>query len=264
MDKIIEKIAENKLYISIIIIIIGIISYQIIKRTINRFLEKDQKRQKLDQKSRTVFNLIINVVKYLIIIIVIALILRVHGVNVSSLVAGLGIVSVIAGLAIQDPLKDIITGMNIITDNYFALGDTLKIDNFEGKVIELGVRTTKVEDIKTGNILVIANRNISKVERISDELYLSVPLPYEEEILKMEEILNECAEKISTVENVYETKYLGLSKFADSAIIYKMKIMCKPEFKFQVERDANRIIKLELDNRGISIPYSQVDVNIKK
>ena len=77
--------------------------------------------------------------------------MQIYGVNVNSLVAGLGLVSVVVGLAIQDPLKDIITGVNIITDDYFSLGDVIKVDDVEGKVVQLGVRTTKIKDIANGN-----------------------------------------------------------------------------------------------------------------
>ena len=60
-DKILSAINSNKLYISAIIAIIGIIIYQIIKRTINRILERDKKRNKLDKKGRTVVKLFTNI-----------------------------------------------------------------------------------------------------------------------------------------------------------------------------------------------------------
>ena len=105
------SINNNKLYISVTIAIIGIIVYEIIKRTINKIIEKDKGKNKLDKKGKTVFKLFTNSIKYVIITIVGVLILQNYGVNVNSLIAGLGLVSVVAGLAIQDPLKDIVTGV---------------------------------------------------------------------------------------------------------------------------------------------------------
>ena len=115
---------------------------------------RDKKSKRLDKKGKTMIKLFTNTVKYLIITIAIALILQVYGINVNSLIAGLGLVSVIAGLAIQDPLKDIVSGINIITDDYYSLGDVINIDGIEGKVIQLGVRTTKILDTKRGDIYV--------------------------------------------------------------------------------------------------------------
>ena len=261
MEKIISSINNNKLYISVIIAIIGIIIYQIIKKTINRILEKDKTRNKLDKKGRTVVKLFTNIIKYVIITIVGVLILQIYGVNVNSLVAGLGLVSVVAGLAIQDPLKDIVTGVNIITDDYFSLGDVVRIDDIEGKVVYLGVRTTKIKDTANGNILVLANRNISKVIKVSDEIYMEIPLSYEEDTDKIVRILNKALENVRKHENVIEADYIGIDKFADSSINYKLKIICKPENKFAVRRFVNGTIKKELDKNGISIPYPQLTIH---
>ena len=261
MEKIISSINNNRLYISAIIAIIGIIIYQIIKKTINRILERDKTRNKIDKKGRTVVKLFTNIIKYVIITIVGVLILQIYGVNVNSLVAGLGLVSVVAGLAIQDPLKDIVTGVNIITDDYFSLGDVVRIDDIEGKVVYLGVRTTKIKDTANGNILVLANRNINKVIKVSDEIYMEIPLSYEDDTDKVVKIINKALESIRKHENVIEADYIGIDKFADSSINYKLKILCKPENKFAVRRFVNGAIKKELDKNGISIPYPQITIH---
>ena len=259
MDKILNGIMHNKLYISIAIIILGLIIYEVVKRTINRIIEKDDKR--IDKKGKTVFKLFSNIVKYIVIIIVTVLILQLHGVNVNSIVAGLGIISVIAGLAIQDPIKDIISGMNIVSDEYFALGDVVKIDEIEGKVIEIGVRTTKIKDVLNDNIYTIANRNISKALKISNQLYLSVPISYEDDTEKIDKILIKATERMLNIETVKETKYLGVTSFEDSYIDYKIKIICAPDNKIVVKRIANSIIKNELDKNGISIPFPQLTIH---
>ena len=70
--------------------------------------------------------------------------------------------------------------------------------------------------------------------------------------------------KIGKLESVDECKYLGLNEFNDSSISYKIKILTKPNIKFQTKREANRIIKEELDANNISIPYPQLDIHTKK
>ena len=261
MEKIISTINNNKFYVSAIIVIIGIIVYEIIKRTINKLLEKDKKSKKLNKKGRTLVNLFTNLIKYVIASIVLVLILKIHGVNVNSLIAGLGLISVVLGLAVQELLKDIITGINIISDDYFSLGDVIKIDNIEGKVIYLGIRTTKIKDTANGNIYVLANRNISKALKISDELYLDIPLSYEEETDKIAKILNKVCITIQKQEEVFEAKYLGVGSFGDSAINYKLQINCRPEAKPTVRRRAYNMVKSELDKNEISIPYPQLTIH---
>ena len=253
-----RSIGSQKIVMTIVLIILGLIIYTIIERAINRILDR---KKDINKKRKTLVKLFSNFTKYLILIIVGILILKIYGVNVNSLVAGLGLVSVIAGLAIQDPLKDLISGINIITDDYYSLGDVVNIDGVEGKVIQLNIRTTKIQDTKTSDIYTIANRNISKVTKVSNELYISVPLSYEEDIKKVEMILNGIANELKEVEHIQDAKYIGLNDFEESSMIYKMKIVCKPEYRYPVKREANRTIKIWLDRNHISIPYPQITIH---
>ena len=76
-------------------------------------------------------------------------------------------------------------------------------------------------------------------------------------------MLNEAVTKIEEMEEVTKAEYRGLQEFGDSGIFYKIRLYCKPEFKPQIKRDANRIIKLELDANGIEIPFMQIDLHQK-
>lgn len=265
LDDIVPFFTNKKIYMSLVVIFIGIAIYKIIKASFNKISNKSRGNELINKKRKTYFRLFNNITKYVILLIVVVVVLKIYGINVTSIIAGLGLASVIAGLALQDALKDIIMGFNIIVDGYFTVGDILRIDNIEGKVIELGLKTTKLKDIANGNIYTVANRNISSALIISNELYLDVPLSYELNLKTAEEVLNKICEKIAKLESVEECRYIGLQEFKDSSITYKIKILLtKPNLKLQTRRDANGIIKTELDNNGISIPYPQLDVHTKK
>lgn len=253
----------KEIYISLAIIVIMYVIYVISRKIIKKITTQNESKFKLNRKKRTYLRLFNNILKYVFIIIAVMLILQVNGVNVSSILASLGIVSVIIGFALQDALKDIIMGINIVIDDYFSVGDVIKIGNIEGKVLEIDLKSTRLKDINNDNIFVISNREISEALTISDMLDLDIPLPYEENINKMEEVIAVMVEQISKLENVTKVEYKGLNEFADSAIYYKIRIYCKPEFKPQIKREANRIIKLELDKNNISIPYTQIDIHSK-
>lgn len=266
MEKILSdlsNIINKERCISILIIVIGTIIYFILKKIIKRFITRNENNPKLNKKKRTYLKLFNNILKYLLLIIIAVLILQVNGVNVSSIIASLGLISVIVGFALQDALKDIIMGINIVVDDYFSIGDVLKIGDVEGKVIEIGLKSTRMKDVNNGNIYVVSNRNISEALNISDQLDIDIPLPYEEKITKIEKVIEKITEQISKLENVAKVEYKGVNEFADSAIYYKIRIFCKPEFKPQTKRDANRIIKLELDANNINIPYKQIDIHNK-
>ena len=255
------KIVNKEICISIVIVISAIIIYFILKKFIKKIIDNQEKNKKMSRKRKTYARLFSSILKYLMIILVILAVLQVNGVNVTSLVAGLGLASAIVGLALQDALKDVVMGVNIIIDDYFSVGDVLKINDVEGKVIEVGLKTTKMKDVNTNDIFVIANRNIGEALRLSNQLDIDIPLPYEEKVVEMEKILHGAMNKIMKLEHVTNIEYRGLKEFGDSAIYYKLRLYCKPDYKAQTKRDANRIIKLELDENGIAIPYMQVDVH---
>ena len=117
----------------------------------------------------------------MLLIIVSVIILQINGVNVSSIIASLGVITVIVGFA----LKDIIMGINIVMNDYFSVGDVLKINNVEGKVIEIGLKFTRMKDINNGNIFVISNRNISEALNLSEQLDIDMPLPPEETLRRL-------------------------------------------------------------------------------
>ena len=264
MKNIIIEFISKEIIISLIVILIGLLVYAFSKRIINKILEKTKSNNKITKKKKTYIKLFDSIIKYIILIAVLIIVLQINGINVTSIIAGLGLVSVIAGLALQDALKDVIMGVNIIIDNYYSVGDVLKLDDAEGKVMEIGLKTTKLLDINNGNVLVIANREINKALSMSTQFDIDIPLPYEEKIEDMEKIIAEMLVSISKLPNVKNVEYRGVKEFADSAIMYKIRIYgTKVETNPQLKRDANRVIKFELDKNNISIPYTQIDVHQK-
>ncbi len=262
-ESILNFITDRRTILTIVTILVTFIIYQIIKKIINIKIQKINNSDKKDKKKQTYLKLFNNVFKYLFLIIDVIVILQIYGINIASIVAGLGIVSVITGLALQDAFKDIIAGFNILMDSYFSIGDVIKIEDVEGKVVEINLKVTKLIDINNENKLVIANRNIVKALRISNQLDIDIPIPYEENIAKVEEVLDDIIELVSKNEKIEDIKYVGINQFGDSAIFYKLRLWCEPEAKPQIKRDVLTIIKLKLDENNITIPYTQIDIHSK-
>lgn len=231
------------------------------------FIIKSEKNKtlnrKLNNKSRTYLKLTNNILKYIIIILTIIILLQANGIDVSSMLAGVGIVSVIVGLAIQDALKDIIRGFSILSEEYFSVGDIVTYDGITGKVLVLGLKTTKIKDIVTDNIISIANRNIEQIQIVSNSLYINFPMPYEVSINKAENVINKIITSIKEIDDVEDVQYKGVTEIADSSIKYLLKITCPPERKLQIRRDSLRCILQIMAKNNIQIPYNQIDVHQK-
>ena len=130
-------------------------------------------------------------------------------------------------------------------------------------MLELGLKSTKMVDINTNDIFVIANREISKSLVVSTQFDIDIPIPYKEKISRVESIIEEIISQVKDLKNITNIEYRGLNKFGESAIYYKIRMYAKAEYQPQLKRDINRIIKLELDKNNIDIPYMQVDIHNK-
>ena len=260
-----DLVFQNKIILIIISILFSFIVYQLLRGFINRQLNKISKDRKLKSKKHaTYLKLLRSIIKYVIIILTALIILQICGINVTSMVAGLGIIATLIGLALQDAFKDIIAGFNIILDDYFSVGAFVEVDGIQGNILEIDLKCTKIKDITNDNVLVIGNRNILKALHISDIVDIEVPVPYEEDTLKIEKIINKIIKETKEKENVKDVLYLGINRFADSAIVYKIRLIVPLESRFEAKRNTLRRIKLTLDKENISIPYTQIDVHNKK
>lgn len=263
MDEFIRNISQNKLVASVITVIISIVIYSIFRKIILKTRKNEKIENKVDKKRKTYIRLIINVIKYAFILITILILLQINGVNVSSMLAGVGIVSVVIGLALQDALKDIIMGTNIIMDDFFSVGDVVKYNGIEGKVIGFGLKTTKIQNIVNENIISISNRNITEIEKLSENIYVGIPAPYELKVEQVEKVIDEIIQEVKKGENVKGCRYIGVSDFEASDVLYKLEVKCLPEYKLGVKRITLRCIKNVLDKNNISIPYQQIDIHSK-
>lgn len=254
-------LTEEKVYRTILTVIFGLVFCKVAIKILHNLLIKG--KDGYEKKRRmTIFNLMRSIIRYLAYIIMILILLSIFGVNVSSLVASLGIVSVVLGLALQDTIKDFINGVFIITDNFFVVGDTIKYNDFQGEVISLGFRTTKIKDFE-GRVKVIANRNISEVINLSQQqtsLYIKVPSSYEVSKKDMEKEILRLKEKIDEYKDALKIEYLGVSSLADSSVYYTLRVDCKIKKSWQLERDIYGLIKEEYDHNHLDIPYQKIEI----
>jgi len=215
------------------------------------------------KKGKTYFKMLRSIIRYIFIIITFLIVLRIFGINITSMLAGVGIIGIIIGFAIQDALKDIIKGFDIISDNYYQVGDVIKYGDIIGKVLTVGLKTTKVEDVNSFNIISISNRNIEQVEVVSNLINIDIPIPYEVSVEDAEVAIMDIVESIKENKDILNCEYRGINELAESSIKYQIKVYCNPILKVQIRRDSLRYIVMGLRKHKISIPYNQIDVHQK-
>jgi len=260
------KINLSYIIFPILYIIVGIGIFKILKNMILKAIYR-RKNLKATQKQRiqTLGYLIINIVKYIIVIFVILGILSIFGFNVKSILAGLGIGTAIIGLAFQDLAKDIIAGFSIITEGEYEIGDTIEIDGFMGEVIFIGLRTTRIRNFK-GATKIIANHYMDNIINYSDNNSLAVvdvSIAYEEKEEKIEDTFNKLFMELNK-KLEYATKDIelwGVNELSDSSVVYRVAVETKPMKHIVTERQLKKEIKKAFDKAHIKIPYNQIEVH---
>ena len=217
------------------------------------------------RKAKTISSLIRSLIKYGIIIALICVILVVWGVDVIGIVAGVGILTLIIGLGCQSLIQDVISGLFIVFDDYFAVGDTVIIDGFRGTIIDVGLKTTKLQDFG-GNIKSISNSSILtvvKMSRLRSVASVTLSVSYNEDVERVESlIINEIEELKKTIPNIMEGPwYKGIDAITASSIDFLVICFVSEDNRFQVTIDLKREFYLLFKKNNIQIPYTQITVN---
>ena len=129
--------------------------------------------------------------------------------------------------------------------------------------MELGIKTTKIKDLYTDNVVSIANRNIEKVEVVSTTINLDIPLPHEVPLKDAEKVMNKIVENVKKDKQVTDSQYRGVTDIKDSSINYRLYVACKPEYTVIVRRNVLGVVVSTLYKNNIEIPHEQLDIHSK-
>lgn len=264
MDKFLAIITSERIYLPIVYILLGVILNTVVTKVVDKITSRGNHGK--DKRKTTIINLCKSVLKYLILIFVVLGILGIYGVDTTSIIASLGVFAAVIGLAFQDIIKDFLAGVTIIFDNKYAVGDTVEINGFTGTVISLGLRTTKIKAF-TGEVKCIGNASFTEVTNYnlaSADLFLKLNVAYDTDIAKLENVLESIKDDILKIENVTDYKLLGVDALGDSSIVYMIDVTCKAMTGVPIKRKVLRLVKDTFDKEGINIPYTTVDINIRK
>jgi small conductance mechanosensitive channel len=99
---------------------------------------------------------IIRVSKYIVYVIGFFVVVSIAGVDITSILVSLGAFSIAISFATSNIIQNFVSGIIVMGDRAFKVGDVVKIRGFEGRVLKIGVRTTVIED-KDGNAVFIPN-----------------------------------------------------------------------------------------------------------
>jgi len=149
------------------------------------------------------------------------------GYNVGAILAGLGIGGLALAMAAKDTVSNIFGGFTIFADQPFRLNDRVKIDGYDGTIIEIGVRSTRLRTLE-GRIVTIPNSTFTDapVENVSQEpsrkITLNLGLTYDTTAEQMEQAMEILKAIVQANTSTEEKVIVSFNAFGDFA----MNIMC--------------------------------------
>ena len=223
---------------------------------------------KKGQRSETIGDLLRSFVKYLSVIVAVFLILSSWGVQTPTLLAGAGIIGLAISFGAQSLIEDIFSGLFIIFEKQFQVGDVVQIGDFRGIVTDISLRITKFEDMN-GDVKIINNSDIRGAINSSNSLspaVCDISISYSADIEKVEEIIKKNLEAIGKkIPHIVEGPfYFGVDKLADSSVVIRVVARCDEINKKTVIRGLNRELKILFDKNKIEIPFPQLVVHVDK
>ncbi len=262
MKEVAEYLTSSAFTLSILITVITFLLLAVIKKFL---IKKVAYTGKDEQHRNTFIGVIFSVAQYVVIVAAVVIILRLHGVNVFSIVTGLGIMATIIGLALQDTLKDIIAGINIYNSNFYKVGDMVRYNGEECDVKYFSARVTKFQSIFTGSTYTVCNSSITSIEKIKDIKVLTLEFNFDKDSKKINKAFDKTAERGKNIENIKEIKNLGLITFGRQGAVYGILYRCPAHKDLFARMELVKILHEEVMKSGVKPVFEgDVDVSIEK
>lgn len=265
--------------LKILIIIVGAILFTLfIRFIINQFTKskfyKDLfKKTAPKRRLNTFITIAKNSLTGLIIIISLFLIFDIllEPIELTTILASAGVIGVIIGFGAQSLIKDVLNGVFILFENQYVIGDTIKVGNIVGTVEDITLRITSIRDIE-GHLHYIPNGEIKTVSNRSRQwsrVILDIGVPYDEDLKKSFNLLNEISKEISEDVNyknyiITPIRVLGITEFGESSAIIRVWGKVKPGKHHTINRDFRKRLVEKAGKLNLKIPYPKKAMIIKE
>jgi small conductance mechanosensitive channel len=246
--------------------ILNIVLARIIRRAITVAVVSDDGMSEEAEKKRedTLIRIFNGAGQIIIYLIAFLMILQESGIEIAPILAGAGVAGLAIGFGAQYLIRDIITGLFIILENQYRIGDVIRIDATGGVVEDISLRMTTLRD-NNGTVHHIPHGEIKRVSNLSKNyarVNIEIGVAYKSDLNKVIEVINktglELAEDPQFKESIMTPpRFLRVDDFADSAIIIKILGDTKPHKHWEIGGELRKRLKEAFDREGIEIPFPQ-------
>lgn len=265
MKEALKFFTSGAFIISLIVIVATFVILNFIKKYL---IKKVAYTTKGEQHQNTFIGVVFNILQYVVIIICIIIVLKLNGVDVASIVTGLGIVGALVGLALQDTMKDIISGVNIYNNNFYKVGDYVF---YQGKMCQVkyfSARVTKFQELITNNTFTVCNSTINSIEKVKKNINLyKFTFDFDLDQKKINKCLENAAKKLEGRKFLRSIAVIGVTDITEDGCVYGVAIDCAPRYTYDIKSEYYAYVYEEFKKAKISPnfnDYREIKLTDKK
>ncbi|MGJ7440317.1 mechanosensitive ion channel family protein [Aquipuribacter sp. MA13-6] len=276
------------LFVLAVVVVAFVLRY-VLHRVIRRFVDRIKaddpaRRGRIDlfeptdpisrarkvQRAKAIGSILQAVVSIAVWTAAVFVILPTLGVNITGLVAGAGIVGIALGFGAQTLVQDFVSGIFMIAEDQYGVGDVIDMGEATGVVEAVGLRTTRLRAVD-GTVWHVRNGEVVRVGNMSQgwsRAVLDIDVAYGEDLTQVMETLKELGHDMRSDPDwgdkfLDEPEVWGVEALAADGITVRMIIKTVPLEQWVVAREMRRRIKYRFDTLGIEIPFPQRTVWVR-
>ncbi|MCY4010986.1 MAG: mechanosensitive ion channel family protein [Candidatus Saccharibacteria bacterium] len=272
---------DNEIFVSllkvlIIILVLVIINHfgrRLITKIVREAISPDKFSSAQAEKKRedTLISIFGTIIKTGLWIFGPMLILAQLGVNIGPLIAGASIAGIAIGFGAQKIVQDFVSGILIILENQYRIGDVITIANTTGTVEKITIRQTIIRDlegkrhyISNGQIDISSNHTIDYAN-----LVLNMDISYDADIDRVQAVINQVGQELAKAPQLKDRilkapEFIRIQEFGAHSVVVRIMGQVKPGQQWSIAGELRLKLKKAFDEAGIEIPYQQLVIHNKK
>ena len=233
-----------------------------------KMLIDDVARVRAESRAETLGHVLRSIVVFTVWTFAALIVMGEIGVNLGPLIAGAGIGGVALGFGAQSIVKDFLSGLFMLIEDHYGVGDVVDVGYAIGTVEEVSLRSTTIRDVK-GTVWHVPNGEIARVGNYSQlwsKALIEIEVAYDTDLRLamgvMQRVANEFwddpewgGDELSECPQV-----LGVQSLGASGIALRITVKTEPSVQWGVERELRLRLKEAFDEAGIEIPFPQQTV----
>lgn len=215
-------------------------------------------------RARTLGSLARSIVTAIIFAVAVIMILEELNYSIGPLLASAGIVGVALGFGAQNLVKDFLSGVMMLLEDQFGVGDVVDLGEAIGVVEAVGLRVTEVRGLD-GTLWYVRNGEVIRVGNYGQEwarALIDVGVGYGEDTARVRQLMFEVASELAADPEwseliLEEPEIWGVEQLAADGVIIRLAVKTRPLEQWAISRELRERIKARFDAEGVEIPFPQ-------